>query len=452
MLGSLQCLSAFLYESPTVRLLQYHALVPGLLLGSLWLLTAFIRSREYLRKRRSFDTTTKYPPVTVVLPTKGVRTHSLQNWQSFLDLKYNGDVEFLFIVESERDAAIRILKQSLRPGRCKMHVITAGQTTRCSQKIHNLIAGIRAAHSASKYILCLDDDIHLHPTTLQNFVFDMEQNPSIFMCTGYPFDIPPRGATLATYCTLAYHLPLVIAFSLRQHTQFVWGGCMLFRKEGLEADIPRNGILEAWGQGGYSDDLTVASACTEFGLHIHCPSYALFPQWMECALTMRQWWNYLRRQLFVLDTYPNEQCRRTHHCMALLHVYGSLAFVLPVVTVCVQSVLTCMILVFVDREEDNSVKLHPSYYVALGSLAFMFFGLFWMTHVATGLLRHLNPSISYKQVHTLSWAKVICGMWLSNCVTPFCMGYTFWRPHIEWSDVTYYKMRGKIIKVLSSDE
>ena len=36
---------------------------------------------------------------------------------------------------------------------------------------------------------------------------------------------------------------------------------------------------QAWGEGGYSDDLTVAAKCTESGLVIYCPSYSIFPQW-----------------------------------------------------------------------------------------------------------------------------------------------------------------------------
>ena len=37
--------------------------------------------------------------------------------------------------------------------------------------------------------------------------------------------------------------------------------------------------MQAWGEGGYSDDLTVASQCTEQGLDIYCPGYSIFPQW-----------------------------------------------------------------------------------------------------------------------------------------------------------------------------
>jgi hypothetical protein len=46
----------------------------------------------------------------------------------------------------------------------------------------------------------------------------------------------------------------------------------------------------------------------------------------------RRWWNYLRRQLYVLDTYSNAHNRRTNHVMALLHCYGSWGFVIPAFT------------------------------------------------------------------------------------------------------------------------
>lgn len=41
----------------------------------------------------------------------------------------------------------------------------------------------------------------------------------------------------------------------------------------------RKPTLQAWQDGGYSDDLTVASKCTELGLLIYCPGYSIFPQW-----------------------------------------------------------------------------------------------------------------------------------------------------------------------------
>lgn len=60
---------------------------------------------------------------------------------------------------------------------------------------------------------------------------------------GYPFDIPPLGASLTAFCTLAYHLPLIIAFSVAERATFVWGGSMLLRRSALQP-CDRHGILQ----------------------------------------------------------------------------------------------------------------------------------------------------------------------------------------------------------------
>lgn len=113
---------------------------------------------------------------------------------------------------------------------------------------------MRAARPTSRYVLQLDDDIIVPPTLLQQLVTRMLHDPTAWMVTGYPFDVPPVGrCSLAAYCVLVYHLPLLIAFSIRcdhacyrdcivyivcvahrllythtrEHHRFIWGGCML---------------------------------------------------------------------------------------------------------------------------------------------------------------------------------------------------------------------------------
>ena len=191
---------------------------------------------------------------------------------------------------------------------------------------------------------------------------------------GYPFDIPdPRGGILS-YAALVYHLPLLIAFSVRQSTSFVWGGCMLFPLKSMAHDS--YGIMQAWREGGYSDDLIVAAKCAEHELKILCPSSAVFPQRclgplcisskvpspppllpapgrkdrarkltdskadpetlsscrLEADYSWQQYRNYLRRQLYVLDTYASSSNRRTNHSLMLIHSYLSWAVILPATT------------------------------------------------------------------------------------------------------------------------
>lgn len=51
---------------------------------------------------------------------------------------------------------------------------------------------------------------------------------------------------------------------------------MMFPLEAMVHDS--YGIMQAWREGGYSDDLIVAAKCAEHELKILCPSGAIFPQ------------------------------------------------------------------------------------------------------------------------------------------------------------------------------
>ncbi|KXZ49587.1 hypothetical protein GPECTOR_20g443 [Gonium pectorale] len=316
------------------------------------------------------------------MPVKGCRPHSAHNWESQLAVQYDGPLEFVFVVESADDPALPVLRelaarraQAAQPGRggagggagggggpVAVRTVVAGLATTCSQKAHNLCAGIEACgrpgagagagvpngpgtgpgggapvHSGSGgggngggggYVLCLDDDVALHPGSLADLVAELEAAPAVFMATGYPFDVPPPGSSLPAYLALAYHLPLLIAFSVARDTKFVWGGCMLLRRRELLPGDP-HGLLAAWRRGGYSDDLILASLCTERRLRIRVPPFAIFPQRLDPAMTWSGWLNYLHRQLFVLDTYSNEHNRRTNHAMMVIHSMLSWALVLP---------------------------------------------------------------------------------------------------------------------------
>jgi hypothetical protein len=121
----------------------------------------------------------------------------------------------------------------------------------------SLCTGVRCAAPDSAYVLCLDDDAELHPSTITDLVAAVEcpsshacdaraahgaaprrgEDPrdGAFMATGYPFDVPAPGSGLFSYCVMAYHLPLIILFCLRGETANVWGGCMLLPLEALRS-------------------------------------------------------------------------------------------------------------------------------------------------------------------------------------------------------------------------
>jgi hypothetical protein len=93
--------------SPAVTALQFHGVVFGLLLGTLWFLSGWVRLQELRRLRRAADDRGRRrqgqqqrdgapadagdeeaPSVTIVLPTRGCRAHSMDNWRAILGLDY----------------------------------------------------------------------------------------------------------------------------------------------------------------------------------------------------------------------------------------------------------------------------------------------------------------------------------------------------------------------------
>lgn len=97
----------------------------------------------------------------------------------------------------------------------------------------SFLCGMRAARPSSTYVLQLDDDIVVPPSLLQQLVSRMQGDPSAWMATGYPFDVPPVHSSLPACCVLVYHLPLLIAFSIRYEKRSLlysvkeplWGCC-----------------------------------------------------------------------------------------------------------------------------------------------------------------------------------------------------------------------------------
>lgn len=158
-------------------------------------------SEEELRHSAQLD----LPGVTFVMPVKMTSIKSASpkdNWRSQINTMYAGDTEAIFTVESEDDGAIAVvreLQQECEGGAERVKYTVAGLSTTCSQKIHNMVAAARAASPRSKYILFLDANCRLHPGTVYAMVQELEQDQKAYVATGYPFDVPPKGASLWCY-------------------------------------------------------------------------------------------------------------------------------------------------------------------------------------------------------------------------------------------------------------
>lgn len=362
-------------------------------------------------------------------------------------------MRYIFVVESLKDPSVPLmedLESKNRDMRGTITITCAGESQHCSQKIHNLIHGIqysvKTSVDAHEYILCMDDDVQPHAEFLETLVSDMENMPDVSVATAYPFDIPhTRDASLFSYATLAYHLPLSVGLAISTRTQFVWGGCMAFRMKDMAVD--RFGIMSSWSLGGYSDDLTVAARLGKLKKTILCPSTAVFPQWIPGKVTMKDYWNYLRRQLFVLDTYSDVHNKLTNYSLVCLFIYGSVGFVGPTITI------PTRLAVYTYQMYIGSV-VQPLYPLWWFSVAMFSIGALYMTVAVqrmvietARLLSILHPSDTTMQhiPSHISWTRLLCGFWFSNLISPVCLAYTMFTRHIVWSGVTYVRSDGRVM-------
>lgn len=209
---------------------------------------------------------------------------------------------------------------------------------------------------------------------------------------------------------------------------------------------------------------------------------------MDDNRSLPRYWNYLRRQLYVLDTYCNRHARLTNHVMAAFHCYASAAFVLPAALVALRLALcTLAVLVWLALQAAQVAQHGPaavwqghhhaaaapaingagaeqgwlhlfggqqecgwglvSLPVFAASAAYAAAGLGWMTGVVLQLLQELNPSLTRRQLHTFNWPKLWVAFCCANAVLPICMAYTFATRHIEWAGVRYTRRRGKVVSV-----
>jgi len=180
-------------------------------------------------------------------------------------------------------------------------------------------------HKDSKYVLFLDDDVRLHPGSIGALTAEMEKNPEIFIQTGYPLDLP--SGSLGSYCIYEYHMPCSMGFATGGKTFFLWGGCMMMHADDFRNN--RHGVVSDLRDGGYSDDMTLAAIAGAHKRLITSPPVAVFPHPLASDLSFPRYWNYLRKQTFVLESYTTKVNWIMNRALFYSHCYLSWGFVAP---------------------------------------------------------------------------------------------------------------------------
>jgi len=314
--------------------------------------------------------------------------------------------------------------------------------------------------AGSEYVLFLDDDMAPASGLLAALVDAMDAAPEALLATGFPFDVPvrpqssardisDRGALARALCTLAqhatmwHHLPLLVPFSLFGRGHFVWGGCMLFRAPELARDA--HGIVSAWRDGGYSDDLVAAATSVAARRPVLSPAAAFFPQRLEANTTLGSYWNYLRRQLYVLFMYAyDDGDRYKNRVMATVYAYlsatlfaGEACAMAAVARALARALCGGYVVAGVDTADAwlSAVTLLLGFALAHEACS--------LTRKLAGLSNALSPE-SPTDTSALSLAAMVAAMALNQAALPLAMVYTALSPAVVWGGRRYRRRRGKV--------
>ncbi|OEL33636.1 hypothetical protein BAE44_0005344 [Dichanthelium oligosanthes] len=368
------------------------------------------------------------PRVSVIMPLKGFGEHNLQNWRTQITSLYGGPLEFLFVVESKDDPAYHAVYRLIAEYKDNLEakVVVAGFSTTCSQKIHNQLIGVEKMHKDTKYVLFLDDDVRLHPGTIGALTKEMEKNPEIFIQTGYPLDLP--SGSLGSYCIYEYH--------------------MVCRQD-------RYGVISGLRDGGYSDDMTLAAIAGQHKRLISSPPVAVFPHPLASDLSFSRYWNYLRKQTFVLESYVSKVNWMMNRALFTTHCYLSWGFVWPYIMALVH-VLTALRAPYskiVKEASDSSwgqfisPPLPILNFLVVKCLILLLPSCAMLFQVEIQLCNMLSPEGPKVSLDSYNWGLVFIAVLVDNFLYPISAFRSHFSQSINWSGIRYYLRDGKISKI-----
>ncbi|KAL9224545.1 hypothetical protein vseg_000569 [Gypsophila vaccaria] len=448
--------------SPFAIFVQIQGCMICLILAFGWACAAYVRNREIKQMKTAMKSgnslsflyhdvnelehskQANLPRVTVVMPLKGFGEHNLHNWRTQITSLYGGPVEFLFVLESAEDPAYPAVSRLLKDFQDDIDakIILAGYSTTCSQKIHNQLVGAEKMHKDSKYILFLDDDVRLHPGTIGALTAEMEKNPEIFIQTGYPLDLP--SGSLGSYCIYEYHMPCSMGFATGGQTFFLWGGCMMMHADDFRND--NYSVVSGLRDGGYSDDMTLAAIAGAHKKLITSPPVAVFPHPLASDLNFSRYWNYLRKQTFVLESYVSKVNWIMNRALFTTHCYLSWGFVAPYVMAVIHVAAAVRMCLSGQEEALNSKGL-----LLVGFLAtcttIELLSMWNLTRIEVHLCNMLSPEAPPLSLATYNWCLVFVAMLVDNFLYTISAFRSHFSLSINWSGIRYYLKNGKIYKI-----
>lgn len=250
---------------------------------------AIRKGRAAWLERRVLPGPHNLPPLALIIPLTGDSPALRKSLATLLD-QPGVDFSAWLVVRDEQDpavAAVRKLAERFPHAR----LVIAGAATRCCQKNHSLLAGIKAAGNAPEILVFCDSSHEAAPDFLARLAAPVAQGEALLSTTYHR--ILPQNPRLPGLC----HFFSAQSVHLLQNLPWFrlpWGGATAIRR----AVFFRQGIDAIWAR-GVVDDFTMGPYLQARGIHAAgVPEAALLTR--LGAQTWRGWLSWWFRQLLYL--------------------------------------------------------------------------------------------------------------------------------------------------------
>ncbi len=276
----------------------YYLIAWAAILAQLLFIYYAVRNYRYVAAKSARNTRSLYQPrAALIIPCRGLDARFHANMQSFFKQDYD-DYRLFFVVGEESDPAygeLRALQKGLGPDAraLDVRILVAGPSRSCSQKIHNLLYGVRHVPDDTEVLAFADSDVCVHGDWLSRLVWPLRR-AKCGVATGYRWFVPTRNnpASLALSAMNA----AVAQFLGNSPFNQAWGGSMAVRME----DFQRLGIAETWSN-TLSDDLSLSRAAKRAGMKVIFVPECLVPSFESS--TWPRLCEFARRQFLITRIY-----------------------------------------------------------------------------------------------------------------------------------------------------
>jgi hypothetical protein len=124
--------------------------------------------------------------------------------------------------------------------------------------------------------------------------------------------IPPEITRSMTWnpCLLTYRLHNLWSF-ITDRPILCWGGCWIALLSIFRSNF--GNLVDCCLDGGYSDGTIVSCIAQANGFVCAHPPMAIFPNACDPRIPMHRYWDFVKRQFFVTDTYSTPYNRSVVH-------------------------------------------------------------------------------------------------------------------------------------------